>query len=289
MRLTSCKKKCGAHLLRILVVSLPLITVATPSFANDSEAGISGGQLTLKKSEHIVMKSEDLFLSKTKVRVDYIFENDSKADVKTTIAFPMPELCLGVSDDGIETPTSFDPDAKDPLAFKVKVNGKPVTVELDRKIRDVKTKSERCYTLTYFWDQTFPAGKTLQVTHTYTPANDGFMVSTGKYLTEYKTEAEWRDLVTELCIEPSLTKKLESLKSESSVAVAWRLRYVLKTGANWKGPIGNFKLTIEKPEAKDLVTLCWTGMKKINPTTFVFEAKNFTPARDLDVMFLNLP
>ena len=55
------------------------------------------------------------------------------------------------------------------------------------------------------------------------------------------------------------------------------LTYILKTGANWAGPITDFKLTVDKGSPNNLVSFCGTGVTKISPTRFEMRAKNFTP------------
>jgi hypothetical protein len=42
---------------------------------------------------------------------------------------------------------------------------------------------------------------------------------------------------------------------------------VLKTGANWAGPIGDFRLTLNKGDPKALISFCETGVVKTGPTT----------------------
>lgn len=64
--------------------------------------------------------------------------------------------------------------------------------------------------------------------------------------------------------------------------------YRLSPGANWKGPIGRFRLTVDKGTPDRLVSLCMDGLTKISPTRFEVVKTNFEPTRDLDVLFINL-
>jgi hypothetical protein len=64
------------------------------------------------------------------------------------------------------------------------------------------------------------------------------------------------------------------------------IRYILKTGRNWKGPIGMFRLTVDKGSAANLVSFCADGVTKSGPTTFVVERRNWEPDRDLAVLIL---
>ena len=56
-----------------------------------------------------------------------------------------------------------------------------------------------------------------------------------------------------------------------------RIAYVLTTGANWAGPIGDFRLTIDKGEPDSLVSFCADGVKKIGPTTVRGPPRQFHP------------
>ena len=63
------------------------------------------------------------------------------------------------------------------------------------------------------------------------------------------------------------------------------LSYVITSGANWAGPIGTFRLVIDKGDTT-LVSFCGDGVRKIGPTTFEMIAKDYMPKRDIDVLFI---
>jgi hypothetical protein len=63
------------------------------------------------------------------------------------------------------------------------------------------------------------------------------------------------------------------------------LSYVITSGANWAGPIGTFRLVVDKGDST-LVSFCGDGVRKIGPTTFEMTAKDYTPKRDIDVLFI---
>ncbi len=56
--------------------------------------------------------------------------------------------------------------------------------------------------------------------------------------------------------------------------------YILRTGANWNGPIGRFRLEIVS-QPNSLLEVCFEGLQKVSDTSFVFEADDFLPAQDL--------
>ncbi|KAF2991606.1 DUF4424 domain-containing protein [Methylocystis sp. MJC1] len=63
-----------------------------PSHANDTQAEIALGGLTLKHSDSIRMDSEDLYVSRDRVRVTYRFTNTSDQPIETLVAFPLPDI-----------------------------------------------------------------------------------------------------------------------------------------------------------------------------------------------------
>jgi len=61
----------------------------------------------------------------------------------------------------------------------------------------------------------------------------------------------------------------------------------LKTGGNWAtGTIGEFKLTVDKGNPKNLVSFCGENVRKTGPTIFEMTADNYYPSRDLEVLIL---
>ena len=65
-----------------------------------------------------------------------------------------------------------------------------------------------------------------------------------------------------------------------------RINYVLKTGANWAGPIRSFKLTIDPGAGDRLVSFCPGRLKPTAPNALEFTAKDFTPEGDLKILIV---
>ena len=60
--------------------------------ANDSMVELKTGGLSYVRSDAVTMLSEDLYISMDKIKVDYVFENQTGADVESLVAFPMPDI-----------------------------------------------------------------------------------------------------------------------------------------------------------------------------------------------------
>lgn len=77
----------------------------------------------------------------------------------------------------------------------------------------------------------------------------------------------------------------DPLKSPGVAAI--KVDYVLTTGANWKGAIGDFHLTIDKENPKAVLSLCMDGLNKTGPSRFELKRANFIPNEDIRfVLFL---
>ena len=79
----------NARIVKLIAICAAL-TVALTAHANDSTARLGAGGLELTRSDQIRMAEEVLEISQTQIRVHYKFFNDSRIDVKTIVAFPMP-------------------------------------------------------------------------------------------------------------------------------------------------------------------------------------------------------
>jgi Domain of unknown function (DUF4424) len=65
-----------------------------------------------------------------------------------------------------------------------------------------------------------------------------------------------------------------------------RIAYVLKTGANWAGPIKEFRLVVDKQKADRLVSFCADNIRPISDSAVEFVAKDFVPSRDLKILIV---
>ncbi len=143
----------------------------------------------------------------------------------------------------------------------------------------------------FFWQQTFPAGKEVVVEHRYRPSV-GETVSTMLRSPDIDQQ-ELSRYETLYCVDKTFlaaAKRPERPdRSGSFPFYEKRIAYVLTTGANWAGPIGDFRMTVDKGAPGSLVSFCADGVRKIGPTTFEVRHANFTPTRDLHVLILFRP
>ena len=136
----------------------------------------------------------------------------------------------------------------------------------------------------YHWTQTFPAGKELRVQHSYTNRPPGSIFGWSH------PPQDWQaDLVREYCIDDGTSKAIAAKLTRSedgtySTGTALYISYVLRTANSWAGPIGHFRLTLDKGSPDNVISLCAEGLKKTGPTTFVMEKSDYTPTDDLNIL-----
>ena len=134
--------------------------------------------------------------------------------------------------------------------------------------------------IAYYWFQTFPAGRSIEVTHRYKPVPRHFF-----FTKEDLASPETRSLY---CIDQGFVSAAGAALKQSSqnLLQGTELKYVLVTAGNWLGPIQKFHLTIEKPSSDALVSLCAKGIKRVGPTTFTLTAQDYVPEGDLNILFV---
>lgn len=134
--------------------------------------------------------------------------------------------------------------------------------------------------ISYYWFQTFPAQRTLDVTHRYRPVPRHFFFT--------KIELASANARQAYCMDPGFIRSVQARlqKAPNELLAGTELKYVLTTAGNWMGPIGHFELTVDKGSPDVLVSFCGEGVRRTSPTTFTLTKENFSPDQDLGVLFL---
>ena len=142
---------------------------------------------------------------------------------------------------------------------------------------------------TWFWNQTFPAGRDLRVEHSYTPGTGG-SVGTMLASRQSRAEPEGRGMLADYCIDSAflaaIDRRAAATGREYPVLPEKRVHYVLTTGANWRAPIGRFRLVVDTGAADNLVSFCGEGVRKISATQFEMVKTNWRPDRNLKVLIV---
>lgn len=311
---------------RLSAFALAGALLGTAALANDSTAEKVAGGLVLTRTDAIDMVSEDLYISPQQVRVAYVFRNRTRAPIRTTVAFPMPDRDLA---------EMRDSDTSYPTNFQTIVDGRPVTMQVERRAMlngvdhtamlaglglpvagdpdgDLLARAiarlrpadrQRLVQMglagsdgglyprwsvkeTYYWEQVFPAGRDLNVRHSYAPGVGGSTAISLNYQ-GYRNSAEGRAEQRRYCTDRAFLAALDRIaarEGQGIVGTETRLGYILTTGGNWRSPIGRFRLVVDKLNPAAVVSFCGEGVRRISPTQFEIRHRNWRPTRDLYVL-----
>ena len=142
---------------------------------------------------------------------------------------------------------------------------------------------------TYTWDAVFPAGETVTVVHHYKPSVGG-TVGVSFMSPAYEDYDPATEYAGKYCTDDGFLNAVRKTMKDGEPYSApffesW-ISYVLTTGANWGGSIGNFKLIVDKGDPKNLISFCGEDIKKTGPTTFEMVKTDFFPSKDLEILIL---
>jgi hypothetical protein len=143
---------------------------------------------------------------------------------------------------------------------------------------------------THYWEQTFRPNVETVIEHRYQPSLGGTVQTSLGDPAEAK-ESWYAEYQQKYCIDKNFYAALDrarrAAKSPSGAPFREeRIDYILKTGANWSGPIQDFRLTVDKGDADAMVSFCGEGVKKIGPTQMEMRATDYTPDGDFAVLIL---
>jgi hypothetical protein len=173
-----------------------------------------------------------------------------------------------------------------------------LTTEQISAVKNMNTGGNWQIKETAYWDQTFPAGKEIEVVHEYKPfvgeeEYNSYNFTNSQLISEEGVEA---------CFDDNTLKAIKNNRYKLSfdpdypdepityLPVTLRqVEYILGTGRNWQGPIKSFKLILKKESPDDIVSLCFPGKQiKTSPTTIEFSQSNFVPQDKLIIFFYHI-
>ena len=154
----------------------------------------------------------------------------------------------------------------------------------------MKQHWEATWTLktTYFWRQSFPAGREVVVEHSYTPSV-GESAGTEWGSAYWSKQPAYAARRAHYCVDDAFLASAKKAMKPGDVEPPFteqRIEYILSSGANWKAPIGDFRMVVDKGASANLVSFCADGVRKISATEFEVRHANFTPSRDVSIVIL---
>jgi Domain of unknown function (DUF4424) len=283
---------------------------------------ISAGGLIFSANSHLVIDQQDVTITAESVQVIYAIRNTDASDQTITIAFPLADIDSNVP---VETQAEFaTSNPSNFMDFVIAVDGRRATVAVEQRAIAVGldvTKalsdaglplfplagelSQRLVELepvvrndlvergilkldddtvlpmwavktTAHWRQPFPAGQTLAFTLNYKPIVGRNPFSSGAL----------QPLKKGACIDDVTEHAISRLASQGSALTMISMGYTAHPGGEALGPIGRFRLTIEKSEVRSVVATCRQGLTRTGPTTSDWTAANYAADEEFRFLFV---
>jgi hypothetical protein len=136
--------------------------------------------------------------------------------------------------------------------------------------------------------QTFPPDRKVIVEHQYRPSvgTSADTILRGGLRNSPSLAAEVQRYRKDYCVSDAFLAELDKRAGHGAPIAERRISYVLKTGANWAGPIRSFKLTVELGAGDRLVSFCAGRLKPAAPNALEFTAEDFKPQDDLKILIV---
>lgn len=139
----------------------------------------------------------------------------------------------------------------------------------------------------WWWNQAFPAGLGVEVRHSYVPGVGGSVESPFRY-GSYRGTQDAREARERYCVTDAFIAGIDraSARNPQMGLRDYRIDYVLTTGANWRSPIGNFRLVVDKGQPANLLSFCGSPVRQTSATRYEVRLKNWRPTRDLHLLIV---
>jgi hypothetical protein len=300
-----------------------LVSMAMPSFAANEDRGIghaaTGPAFDLPADMSVAR--QEVSISLRSVRLTYVFKSPRRQTVHFSFAMPAmpadadPDI-VALSENSKTAGLTADTQPPNYLNLSVRVNGKLLTPaghghalldgqDVTRQLLDAKvpllsgpdgepmwrnlpptmqTKLKArglvssdtalwSYQASFEWDQSFEPGET-RVEISYAPASE--------YLSDIGSSVDPGGSASRAyCIDDALRRAFLRKPSYELYSVT----HLVSPPGRWRGPVGHYRLAVDKGATVNLVAFCPLAAKKIAPTTFEWTARDFTPERQLGVLF----
>ena len=140
--------------------------------------------------------------------------------------------------------------------------------------------------------QTFPPEREVIVEHRYRPSvgTSPDTVLRRDLRSNASLSSEVERYRKDYCVSDAFLAQLDKLTGDGALNAPMiaerRINYVLRTGANWAGPIRSFRLTIDPGSSDRLISFCSGRLQPTAPNAPEFAAKDFTPEGDLKILIV---
>lgn len=98
--------------------------------ANGATASFPAGGVVFRHNDDIAIEREDLTIGLQNVHVHYVFRSSAARPLRLTIGFPLAKIALDDGPDNLGDRSASKTNMRNYMAFKVRVNGRPVRAKL---------------------------------------------------------------------------------------------------------------------------------------------------------------
>jgi len=138
----------------------------------------------------------------------------------------------------------------------------------------------------YYWTATFPPAKDVHIANSH--ANSvGSSVAFGLSADAPADDPNRVALKDKYCVDDAFAKAAAAMQEGGGEYNASWTSYKLRGGSPLTPAIGKFTLVVEKSDPSSLVSFCGTAIKQTSPTTYETTVGDFTPDRDIDILYLD--
>lgn len=259
------------------------------------------------------------------VRLAYVFKSRTRQTVHFSFALPdMPvdagEDIAALDKNSEAAGLAADTQPANYMKLSVRVDGKPVVLggrgrallngkDVTRQLRDtgvpllsgpdgaawrhltpdVRTKLEASglihidaaawtYQADFEWDQPFEPGET-RMEVSYAPVANYWSDITVDHFPEI---APGGPATRAYCIDDALRRAF--FRKPFSYDI-YTVTHLAAPAGRWRGPVGHYRLLVDKGASANLVAFCPLAARRISPTTFEWTATNFTQGSRTGVLF----
>lgn len=137
----------------------------------------------------------------------------------------------------------------------------------------------------YYWEQVFPANSTILIEHTYAPLCGGGPISYDFDKSGKRYLADGKNLLKFECLDDETASYFRQGNDYVTREALW-VSYILTTANNWKKPMKEFHLTVDKKDG-ETIAACFDGkLQQTGPLRYEAFVKDFVPTQDLMVVFI---
>jgi hypothetical protein len=147
----------------------------------------------------------------------------------------------------------------------------------------------------FWWKQHFPAGKPVVLAQSYQPVTGQSLLGDSIFAPHSEEMRRYRsDYCFDFMAADAASAMIRAARKADpdggGYIDASDTEYILKTGNNWKGPIGHFHLVLDKLKPANVLSLCWGGnLLRTSDTTWESDIKDFAPTKDIKLLVLSPP